>query len=165
MGAGVSKSLPNCASFLRNCGNDEMMNSDKRIYVRRPSALTNIFKKIQENSFSAVDFEVLVSNHIKLNSDPSGEVLLKKRNKKRKDLNIFERAKLADFDPQVLIVEDDFQFMNILGTGGFGMVVKVQKKTTGMLYAMKIQPKAHMLRTTRNMETGEKSEYLLHMER
>jgi serine/threonine protein kinase len=31
----------------------------------------------------------------------------------------------------------DFEFIKVLGTGGFATVYMVRKKTTGMLYAMK----------------------------
>ena len=35
----------------------------------------------------------------------------------------------------------DFEYFDVLGEGGFGMVCSVRKKSTGVLYAMKIQRK------------------------
>lgn len=36
---------------------------------------------------------------------------------------------------------DDFEYANVIGEGGFGVVIQCRKKTTGMCYAMKIQLK------------------------
>jgi len=41
--------------------------------------------------------------------------------------------------------EDDFEYMEKLGEGGFGLVVHCKKKSTGKHYAMKIQVKAGLL--------------------
>jgi hypothetical protein len=40
---------------------------------------------------------------------------------------------------------DDFEYMNKLGEGGFGVVVHCKKKSTGKHYAMKIQTKVGLL--------------------
>eukprot|EP00516_Mucochytrium_quahogii_P005650 CAMPEP_0203759820 /NCGR_PEP_ID=MMETSP0098-20131031/13058_1 /ASSEMBLY_ACC=CAM_ASM_000208 /TAXON_ID=96639 /ORGANISM=" , Strain NY0313808BC1" /LENGTH=884 /DNA_ID=CAMNT_0050653055 /DNA_START=329 /DNA_END=2980 /DNA_ORIENTATION=- len=42
---------------------------------------------------------------------------------------------------------DDFDYVNILGKGGFGHVVYVKKKSTGRQYAMKVQAKDTLLHT------------------
>jgi hypothetical protein len=39
------------------------------------------------------------------------------------------------------VLVGDFDYMAILGQGGFGRVVHVRKRSTGMHFAMKIQPK------------------------
>jgi hypothetical protein len=38
----------------------------------------------------------------------------------------------------------DFDFLSVLGEGGFGLVVSVRKRSTGEVYAMKIQRKFHL---------------------
>jgi serine/threonine protein kinase len=43
------------------------------------------------------------------------------------------------------VVVDDFDYMGIIGHGGFGRVVHVRKRSTGIHYAMKIQPKTELL--------------------
>lgn len=40
---------------------------------------------------------------------------------------------------------DDFEYYNVLGSGGFGFVVHCKKKSTGIHYAMKIQTKIGLL--------------------
>ncbi len=42
---------------------------------------------------------------------------------------------------------------------------QVVKKTTGKVYAMKIQPKGHLVRSTKSMLDGKPDEFLLHIER
>jgi len=39
------------------------------------------------------------------------------------------------------VVPDDFEYLGVLGKGGYGIVVEVLKKSTGVQYAMKIQSK------------------------
>ncbi|CAM9402855.1 unnamed protein product [Chrysoparadoxa australica] len=43
------------------------------------------------------------------------------------------------------VTVDDFEYMDRIGQGGFGRVVHVKKKSTGMHYAMKLQLKTAML--------------------
>jgi serine/threonine protein kinase len=53
---------------------------------------------------------------------------------------------LAEFDKtQHVVSVADFNYFDILGSGGFGRVVLAQKKSTRMLYAMKIQPKVTLI--------------------
>ena len=42
--------------------------------------------------------------------------------------------------------DTDFEYYNVLGHGGFGVVVSCRKKSTGKRYAMKIQSKVHLYR-------------------
>jgi serine/threonine protein kinase len=42
---------------------------------------------------------------------------------------------------------NDFEYFEALGQGGFGVVFKVRKVSTGMMYALKIVPKGHLLRS------------------
>jgi len=51
------------------------------------------------------------------------------------------------------VVVDDFDYMGLLGQGGFGRVVHVRKNSTGAHYAMKIQLKAELLREYKGDET------------
>ena len=44
------------------------------------------------------------------------------------------------------VVVDDFDYMGLLGQGGFGRVAHVRKTSTEHHYAMKIQLKAELLR-------------------
>jgi len=48
---------------------------------------------------------------------------------------------------------DDFDYMGLLGQGGFGRVAHVRKTTTGSHYAMKIQLKAELLREYKGDES------------
>jgi hypothetical protein len=44
----------------------------------------------------------------------------------------------------------DFDYFKKLGSGAFGLVVSCRKRSTGAIYAMKIQPKAALLHNNRN---------------
>jgi hypothetical protein len=44
------------------------------------------------------------------------------------------------------VTVDDFEYIDYLGEGSFGLVVHCRKKSTGKYYAMKIQTKADLLR-------------------
>lgn len=41
---------------------------------------------------------------------------------------------------------DDFEYLNKIAEGGFGLVLHCRKKDTGVCYAMKVQPKAALLK-------------------
>lgn len=58
----------------------------------------------------------------------------------------------------------DFKFEEVLGKGGFGVVIQATRKATGKVYALKIQPIETMIRTCLT-STREKDKTLLHMER
>jgi serine/threonine protein kinase len=53
----------------------------------------------------------------------------------------FEEWKKTHENSNLAVLINDFDYMAILGQGGFGRVVHVRKKTTGRHFAMKIQPK------------------------
>lgn len=59
----------------------------------------------------------------------------------------YQRALAVSYN-QVTV--DDFDYMEPLGKGGFGRVVRVRKRSTGQEYAMKIMPKARLARLARN---------------
>jgi serine/threonine protein kinase len=59
----------------------------------------------------------------------------------------------------------DFEFSILLGTGGFGSVFKAKRKTTGINYALKVQPMEAMVRSARSFGKQIEDETLVHMER
>jgi serine/threonine protein kinase len=59
----------------------------------------------------------------------------------------------------------DFDYLRFIGAGGFGQIMQVRKKSTRKIFAMKIQPKNDLVRATKNMWTGQSSEFHLHFER
>jgi len=59
----------------------------------------------------------------------------------------------------------DFEFSVLLGTGGFGSVFKAKRKTTGIDYALKVQPMEAMARSARSFGKKIEDETLVHMER
>lgn len=59
----------------------------------------------------------------------------------------------------------DFDFSNLLGSGGFGAVFKAKRKTTGIEYALKVQPIENMARSARSFGNNTEDETLIHMER
>ena len=59
----------------------------------------------------------------------------------------------------------DFEFSVLLGTGGFGSVFKAKRKTTGINYALKVQPMEAMVRSARSFGKKNDDETLVHMER
>lgn len=62
-------------------------------------------------------------------------------------------------DTQRFVNEECFQFHHLIDTGGFGFVFKATKKTTGISYALKVQPCEFMARLTRagNRRVNEES--------
>jgi serine/threonine protein kinase len=59
----------------------------------------------------------------------------------------------------------DFDFSVLLGSGGFGAVFKAKRKSTGMDYALKVQPIETMARSARCFGKNSEDETLIHMER
>jgi serine/threonine protein kinase len=49
------------------------------------------------------------------------------------------------------IQPDDFEYIEVLGQGGFGLVVHCKKKSTGRHYALKMQTKMGLLKTYKNV--------------
>ena len=49
-------------------------------------------------------------------------------------------------DPDNWVTADSFRYMDVIAEGGFGLVVRCKKKSTGVEFAMKIQPKNALLR-------------------
>ena len=63
------------------------------------------------------------------------------------------------------VMSNDFEYVSMLGQGGFGFVIKVKKKSTGKLFAMKLQTKLSMLNNTKCLKSSAFDELTLHMER
>eukprot|EP00948_MAST-09A_sp_MAST-9A-sp1_P002632 g2632.t1 len=59
----------------------------------------------------------------------------------------YEKEKRETYN-QVCV--DDFDFLEFLGRGGFGKVVRVRKKSTGLCYAMKIEEKLSLMQEFRD---------------
>lgn len=59
----------------------------------------------------------------------------------------------------------DFDFSVLLGSGGFGAVFKAHRRSTGVDYALKVQPIEALARSTRSIARRETDETLVHMER
>lgn len=68
------------------------------------------------------------------------------------------------YKPQKLFKSKDFVFERVLGKGGFGIVLQAKRKTTGLRYALKVQPIETMVSTCLT-SSREKDVTLLHMER
>ena len=60
---------------------------------------------------------------------------------------------------------DAFEFSSLLGSGGFGAVFRAKRKTTGVEYALKVQPIETMARSARTFGKQVEDETLIHMER
>ena len=56
------------------------------------------------------------------------------------------------------VSEWDFDFFTRMGSGGFGSIFSCRKRSTGAMYAMKIQPKALLLR---NCKRGNKHDVMI----
>lgn len=63
------------------------------------------------------------------------------------------------------ITPKDFEIQGLLGTGGFGSVFKAKRKTTGLVYALKVQPMESMAKAARSSGQKMEDETLVHMER
>lgn len=50
------------------------------------------------------------------------------------------------------VVSNDFEYFSCLGSGGFGSIFSCRKRSTQQLYAMKVQPKAGLLRQNRERQ-------------
>jgi len=61
--------------------------------------------------------------------------------------------------------ENDFEFLSVIGTGGFGAVLKARRTSTGRLYALKIQPMEAMARSNQTSGTKSDMEFTIHLER
>mmetsp|Transcript_7704 Transcript_7704/g.15477 ORF Transcript_7704/g.15477 Transcript_7704/m.15477 type:complete len:668 (-) Transcript_7704:8910-10913(-) len=72
---------------------------------------------------------------------------------------------LSGDDYRCAVLPNDFEYHEMLGSGGFGFVIKVKKKTTGKYYAMKLQTKMCMLHNTKCLDRGMFDELMLHVER
>ncbi|GMI47247.1 hypothetical protein TrCOL_g10536 [Triparma columacea] len=77
----------------------------------------------------------------------------------------YDQGTLSVDDYKRAVMADDFEYHDMLGSGGFGFVVKVKKKSTGKFYAMKLQTKMCMLHNTKCLERSMFDELLLHIER
>eukprot|EP00520_Triparma_pacifica_P006311 CAMPEP_0118636896 /NCGR_PEP_ID=MMETSP0785-20121206/2871_1 /TAXON_ID=91992 /ORGANISM="Bolidomonas pacifica, Strain CCMP 1866" /LENGTH=783 /DNA_ID=CAMNT_0006528061 /DNA_START=154 /DNA_END=2501 /DNA_ORIENTATION=- len=64
----------------------------------------------------------------------------------KKSLEFKEFSKEHEDHASLKVLVSDFDYMAILGQGGFGRVVHARKKTTGKHFAMKIQPKCALYR-------------------
>ncbi len=64
-----------------------------------------------------------------------------------------------------LIGPADFEFSSLLGQGGFGAVFKARRKTTGLEYAMKVQPIESLCRSARSSRNSTEDETIIQMER
>ena len=53
--------------------------------------------------------------------------------------------KEADFDPNMTLSRNSYEFLYIIGKGGFGKVWKVQKKKTKEIFALKEMEKPRIL--------------------
>jgi len=58
----------------------------------------------------------------------------------------FEPMRLLICDPDSWITTESFVFLDVIAEGGFGLVLRCRKRSSGVEYAMKIQPKARLLR-------------------
>jgi serine/threonine protein kinase len=65
------------------------------------------------------------------------------RFKKSEDILRYEAAKREIYNK---VHCDDFDYMNFLGAGGYGRVVRARKKTTGIHYALKVQSKMSLIK-------------------
>ena len=68
--------------------------------------------------------------------------------KKKKDGS----GKAADIDDDTGVSLDDFQLLKVLGKGGFGVVLKVRKKDSDKVYAMKVMDKS-LFETEKHMQS------------
>lgn len=74
-----------------------------------------------------------------------------------------EKTQCSEF--QTWITSGDFEFSQLLGSGGFGAVFKAKRKSTRIDYALKVQPIAAMARSSKSFGKKSEDETLIHMER
>jgi serine/threonine protein kinase len=74
-----------------------------------------------------------------------------------------EKIPCAEF--RTWITASDFDFSLLLGSGGFGAVFKAKRKSTGINYALKVQPITAMARSAKSFGKKIEDETLIHMER
>jgi Serine/threonine protein kinase len=74
-----------------------------------------------------------------------------------------EKTPCSEF--QTWITSGDFEFSQLLGSGGFGAVFKAKRKSTRIDYALKVQPIAAMARSSKSFGKKSEDETLIHMER
>ncbi|MCQ2818758.1 MAG: serine/threonine-protein kinase [archaeon] len=80
-------------------------------------------------------------NEDEKNINPSDEILLKERDRERKESNLSEIS-----NPAANIINvDSFEILDLLGQGSFGKVYKVKLKETGEIYAMKELDKKYLM--------------------
>lgn len=60
---------------------------------------------------------------------------------------------------------DGFQFSNLLGCGGFGAVFRARRRSTGIEYALKLQPMEYLARSAKSSIKKKVDETLIYMER
>ena len=60
---------------------------------------------------------------------------------------------------------DGFQFSNLLGCGGFGAVFRARRRSTGIEYALKLQPMEYLARSAKSSTKKKVDETLIYMER
>lgn len=83
-----------------------------------------------------------------------------------KDKIEFAHGKRDESDQMLKwITPKDFEIQGLLGTGGFGSVFKAKRKTTGLVYALKVQPMESMAKAARSSGQKMEDETLVHMER
>lgn len=74
------------------------------------------------------------------------EMIAKNFGKEFKEHSEYKRYQMKFDKVYNAITHRDFDFMEILGKGSFGRVIRVRKKTTGRQYALKVMSKKKILR-------------------
>ena len=70
----------------------------------------------------------------------------------------FSRNVSKKGENEKLITHESFEYLNLIAKGGFGVVAQVRMKSTGRMYAMKVQPKLELLKQFRKDKTRITSE-------
>ena len=111
-------------------------------YIKPDTNIKNISEAVQSNSDN-IPVNILqdVQNECFLRI--YSEIFGKFKKTERFNRIAHDRVKMYN-----RINPDDFDWMQILGEGGFGKVVRVRKKTTGKMYAMKVQAKHLILESS-----------------